>query len=238
MTRAIHQTEMRSLHHPVDRVVCRKRSPSRYRRAGADRCRHPLLGREGSDLGHTLEMIGQAADEHAQLFVCRRSVCRPMRPAATAAFEAIRQAAAKAKVHVVANLRERADGKTFLTSYLIGPEGAVVGSYRKSHRLPDEPIALGDELPVFDTPYGELGLMIGTDLYWPEIPLVLALKGAELVLCSTGPSPCRSRLPGTCCCGPAFRQSRHVCAPTTRANCRICAATIRTIRDRRWVAVA
>jgi predicted amidohydrolase len=63
----------------------------------------------------------------------------------------------------------------------------VVGKYRKSHRLPDEPIALGDELPVFDTPYGKIGLMIGSDHYWPEIPLVLALKGAEMVFWSTAP---------------------------------------------------
>ena len=36
--------------------------------------------------------------------------------------------------------------------------------------------------------------MIGTDHYWPEIPLVMALKGAqELILWSTSPTPFRSR---------------------------------------------
>lgn len=141
-------------------------------------------------LAHTLEMLGRAAEQRAQI-VCLPQECVPTDggAAATAALEAIRQVAAKAKLYVVANLKEQAGGKTFLTSYLIGPDGVVAGKYRKSHRLPDEPIALGDELPVFDTPFGKIGLMIGTDLYWPEIPLVLALKGAELVLCSGVPEP-------------------------------------------------
>ena len=31
--------------------------------------------------------------------------------------------------------------------------------------------------------------MIGTDHYWPEVPLVMALKGAQLILWSHGPEP-------------------------------------------------
>ena len=147
-------------------------------------------------LAHVLNMLDRAAKERAQI-VCLPQECVPTDGGAAAvdALEAIRQAAAKAKFHVVANLKEQADGKTFLTSYLIGPDGSVVGKYRKSHRLPDESIALGDELPVFDTPFGKVGLMIGTDLYWPEVPLVLALKGAELVLCSSAPEPVPQSVP-------------------------------------------
>ena len=80
-------------------------------------------------LAHTLEMLGQAAEQRPQI-VRLPQECVPTdgEPAASAALEAIRQAAAKAKSYVVANLREQADGKTFLTSYLIGPEGTVAGS--------------------------------------------------------------------------------------------------------------
>ena len=90
---------------------------------------------------------------------------------------------------VAANLKEKDGDKLYSTSYLIGADGKTIGKYRKSHRLPYEPIALGDELPVFDTPRGKVGLMIGSDCYWPEIPLVLALQGAELILWSHGPEP-------------------------------------------------
>lgn len=141
-------------------------------------------------LSHVLAMLDRAAEQGAQI-VCLPQECVPGDggASATSALDAIRQSAAKAKFCVAANLKEAAEGKTYLTSYLIGPDGVVVGKYRKSHRLPDETMALGDELPVFDTPYGKLGLMTGTDLYWPEIPLVLALKGAELVLWSSTPEP-------------------------------------------------
>jgi predicted amidohydrolase len=92
-------------------------------------------------------------------------------------------------MYVVANLKEKDGDKLYSTSYLLGPNGQVIGKYRKSHRLPDEDIALGDALPVFDTPLGKVGLMIGSDHYWPEIPLVMALEGAELILVSLGVEP-------------------------------------------------
>ena len=58
-------------------------------------------------------------------------------------------------MYVAANLKEKEGEKLYSTSYLIGADGKVVGKYRKSHRLPDEPIALGNELPVFDTAAGQ-----------------------------------------------------------------------------------
>ena len=139
-------------------------------------------------LNHVLALADQAAAQRSDIIVLPQD-CVPTDggPAAAAALEAISKLAARKKLHVVANLQEKCEGKLYSTSYLIGPEGKPVGKYRKSHRLPDEPIELGDALPVFDTPLGKIGLMIGTDHYWPEIPLVLALNGAELILWSTAP---------------------------------------------------
>jgi predicted amidohydrolase len=142
------------------------------------------------NLQHVLNMLEKAAAEHADI-VCLPEECVPTDggPAAQAAIEAIAKVAAARSIMIAANLKEKAGDQVFLTSYLIGPDGQTIGKYRKSHRLPDEPVALGNELPVFDTPLGKVGLMIGTDHYWPEIPLVLALQGAELILWSDGPEP-------------------------------------------------
>lgn len=147
-------------------------------------------------LGHVLAMLEQAAAQQAQI-VCLPEECVPTDggAAAQAALEAIAQAAARAKLFVAANLKEKQGDQLYSTSYLIGPDGKLLGKYRKSHRLPDEPIALGDDLPVFDTPLGKIGLMIGTDHYWPEIPLVMALKGAELILASLGVEPVPQAFP-------------------------------------------
>ena len=143
---------------------------------------------ENRDLAAVLAMLRKAAAERAQI-VCLPQECVSTDggAAAEAALAAIAKVAAEGKMVVAANLLENAGGKRYCTSYLIGPDGKTLGKYRKSHRMPDEEIALGDELPVFDTPYGKVGLMVGTDHYWPEIPLVLALKGAELILWSTAP---------------------------------------------------
>ena len=48
---------------------------------------------------------------------------------------------------------------------------------------------------MFETPLGKIGLMIGTDRCWPEIPLVMALEGAELILVSSGVEPVPQAFP-------------------------------------------
>lgn len=67
------------------------------------------------------------------------------------------------------------------------PDGAPM-NYAKSH-LPilglDRYVSPGRELPVFDTPWGKVGIMICYDLRIPETARVLALKGAELILVPT-----------------------------------------------------
>ena len=148
------------------------------------------------NLDHVLAILQQAAEQRAEV-VCLPQDCVPTDggPAAQAALDAIAGAAAKGKMYVAANLQERDGGQRYSTSYLLGPDGRVIGKYRKSHRLPDEDIALGNELPVFDTPLGKIGLMIGTDHYWPEMPLVMALEGAELILASLGVEPVPQQFP-------------------------------------------
>jgi len=142
------------------------------------------------NLAHVLEILDQAAAQRAEI-VCLPQDCVPTDggESATAALGAIAKSAAERKMYVVVNLKEQDNDKLYSTSYLLGPDGELIGKYRKSHRLPDEDIALGNALPVFDTPLGKIGLMIGSDHYWPEIPLVMALEGAELILVSLGVEP-------------------------------------------------
>lgn len=142
------------------------------------------------NLDCVLKMLEQAAAERADV-VCLPEECVPTDggPNAQAALDAIARLAGANSMMVAVALKEKEGDQLYSTSYLIGPDGKQIGKYRKSHRLPDEPIALGNELPVFDTPLGKIGLMIGTDHCWPEIPLVLALQGAELILWSHGVEP-------------------------------------------------
>ena len=87
----------------------------------------------------------------------------------------------------IALMEKTKDGRLFCTSVMLGRDGEVVGKYRKTHALPDDTMALGDELPVFHTDFGVLGLSLGTDFYFPEVYGVQWMKGAEILIWQHSP---------------------------------------------------
>lgn len=87
--------------------------------------------------------------------------------------------------YIVAGIYER-DGKTvYNVSLLAGPDGKLVGTYRKVC-LPREEIeggiTPGHTYPVFDTRFGRVGMMICWDIHFPEVARHLAAAGAEIIL--------------------------------------------------------
>jgi predicted amidohydrolase len=75
-----------------------------------------------------------------------------------------------------------------ISSVVAGPEG-LLGAYRKLHLAPlprfTETLcfAAGNEIPVFETRYGVLGVLICYDFYfYPELARIMALKGADLLV--------------------------------------------------------
>jgi predicted amidohydrolase len=84
---------------------------------------------------------------------------------------------------VVAGINEKETNKLFNSSVMVGPDG-LVGTYRKLHLFRNEkqifePGNLG--LPLFDTPFGKIGMLICFDWMFPEAWRALALKGANLI---------------------------------------------------------
>ena len=73
--------------------------------------------------------------------------------------------------------------KTYNCAVLVGPEG-FVGKYRKCHQPGTERLYLqrGNEIPVFDTKLGKIGLMICFDRVWAEFSRCLKLQGAEIIV--------------------------------------------------------
>ncbi|NLC56083.1 MAG: carbon-nitrogen hydrolase family protein, partial [Armatimonadetes bacterium] len=102
---------------------------------------------------------------------------------------ALAERAARHRMYVVGNLREKEGARTYVTSVLYDRAGKLVGKYRKSHKMPDEEMDLGDDLPVFETDFGKIGLRIGSDRFFPDIDHVYTAKGAGLILWAQQPEP-------------------------------------------------
>jgi predicted amidohydrolase len=79
---------------------------------------------------------------------------------------------------------ELEDGKIYNTAVLLDPHGKPVGKYRKTHLPPVEKLLTtpGNELPVFSTEIGNVGMLICYDMMSPEVARCLALQGADVLL--------------------------------------------------------
>ena len=80
-------------------------------------------------------------------------------------------------------------GVYYNSAAVIGPDGELIGVYRKMHIPHSEdfiekyyfkPGNLG--FPVFDTPFGKIGILICYDRHFPEGARALGLAGAEILL--------------------------------------------------------
>ncbi|MFN3929917.1 MAG: carbon-nitrogen hydrolase family protein, partial [Thermoflexus sp.] len=114
----------------------------------------------------------------------RRAELRPVE-------EVIRLFGEKARRHrayvAVGLARPAPSGRLRNSIALLGPEGAILGFYDKIFlwHFDREWFEPGSALPVFDLPFGRVGLMICADGRMPEIPRALALRGAQLILDAT-----------------------------------------------------
>ena len=110
--------------------------------------------------------------------------CRMPRRFPGPSSEALEDACRRLGMHVACGLLERDGDVLHNAAVLVGPDG-LVGTYRKSH-LPflgvDRFVTPGDELPVWDTPLGRIGVEICYDLRFPEVTRSLALQGADIVV--------------------------------------------------------
>lgn len=79
---------------------------------------------------------------------------------------------------------ERAAAGLYVTTVLMGPGGKEVGRYRKTHLTAEERkwAVAGHEYPVFDTPFGRIGVMSGYDAVFPETSRCLAIAAADIIL--------------------------------------------------------
>jgi predicted amidohydrolase len=97
-------------------------------------------------------------------------------------YESLLKFAEDRNCYIVYGFAEKAD-IMYNSASLIGPDG-FIGIYRKVHLFYRENIFFAPGnlgFPVFDLPFGRIGLMICFDWAYPESARTLTLKGAQLI---------------------------------------------------------
>jgi predicted amidohydrolase len=89
-------------------------------------------------------------------------------------------------IYLVLGFLERREDKLYNSAILIDPEGDIIGRYSKTHFAQGYTInpscyVPGDQYPVFDTPFGKVGILICYDRQLPEPARILAVKGAQVM---------------------------------------------------------
>ena len=109
------------------------------------------------------------------------------------------QRAADHSTHVVFGMvtKEKVESVIYNAAVVIGPDGELLGEYRKVHLPGEERLAFrpGFRLPVFETTFGQIGVLLGWDLAFPEVARSMALDGADLlcVCANWGHTPAEQR---------------------------------------------
>lgn len=90
------------------------------------------------------------------------------------------------------SIPEISEGKIYNTSYVLNPNGNIIAKHRKTHLfdvniengirfMESDYLSPGEDITVFDTPFGKAGLCICYDIRFPEMIRSLVLKGAQII---------------------------------------------------------
>lgn len=141
-------------------------------------------------------LVREAAEHHPDLVLMPEVIlswglpaphwqhARPIPGPETDAFAAV---AAECNTMVAFSMMEADGDQYYNTMVVFGPDGTLLGTYRKVHLAVAEGwegVTPGRELPVFDTPVGRVACTICKDSSILESSRVPALHGAEVMLLS------------------------------------------------------
>jgi predicted amidohydrolase len=131
-------------------------------------------------------LVDQAGTEGADLVLLPMAAAG-MTPQTTAGsmFQTLSVLAKKHDMDIIAPIRESWNGTAFNTAMVIDSNGDLAGIYRQAHVSSEDRlsgVSDGNELPVFETRFGKIGVLLGYDLLFREAPRIIALRGAKLLL--------------------------------------------------------
>ena len=87
---------------------------------------------------------------------------------------------------VMGSVIEKIGGNFYNISYLFDDKGRIAGNYKKNHLVQKSEakyLTAGNNVYVFKTKIGSIGIEICRDLLYPEITRKLMLKNADIIFC-------------------------------------------------------
>lgn len=151
---------------------------------------------------HGRELIRRAVEGGTDLVILPEMFCCPYandsfvknsEPAGGMVWTTMSEAAAEHGVYLIAgSMPEREGDKLYNTSFVFDPKGQQLARHRKAYlfdiNVPgkqrffeSETFSPGNEVTVFDTPWGRVGLCICFDMRFPELSRAMVRKGAFLI---------------------------------------------------------
>ncbi|MFE2870103.1 carbon-nitrogen hydrolase family protein [Embleya sp. NPDC059259] len=156
-----------------------------------------------ANIAHALDWVTRCVESTgAELVVLPESVTTGFTPALSAEelwdlvddvpgalTEPFQERARELGVHLVWGTYERGDdrGVVYNSSVLAGPDGRVLGVYRKTHPFGPELrsrggwVTPGEYVSVVETDLGRIGMIICFDGDYPELSRIQAVHGAEII---------------------------------------------------------
>lgn len=148
-------------------------------------------------------MIRQAAEQGAELAMLPEMFCCPYENAAFRPYgeaeggpaqQALSALAGELGIWIVGgSVPELEAEKVYNTAYVYDSSGRQVARHRKMHLfdidveggqrfMESDTLSPGNEVTVFDTPWGRMGLCICFDLRFEELSRLMTLQGAQVIL--------------------------------------------------------
>lgn len=190
------------------KVQILKKSPHRIINVATSYFERKWYKRCEDNIPHILKIIENASsDENKPAVLCftettyDRGILLPLEEKAvndnSRIIEIIKEKAKEKQMYMIFGVHESDEERMYNTAYIISDCGEIIGKYRKTHFTYTELLSEmtpGEEIPVFDLPFGKIGIMICWDQWFPEMARALSEKGAEIIFVLTAGNPeCLSR---------------------------------------------
>ena len=158
---------------------------------------------KGKNLKTAEQYIKAAVNEGADMIVLPEMFCCPYsneyfadfaEPERGGVWSFLSETAKKHGVYLVGGSFPESDGASlYNTSFVFDRCGEQIARHRKVHLFDidikggqrfceSETFSAGDDVTVFDTEFGLIGLCICFDLRFPELARIMALRGAKMVV--------------------------------------------------------